>query len=96
MYLVVEYTTASAPSSSGCCSTGDAKVLSTTTLVPCACATAEVAAMSAMPSNGLDGVSTQIYRYCLFASAADTAAVSVMSTTSRPMPHGTNTLASRR
>ena len=36
MYFVVEYTTTSAPSDNGCCNTGDAKVLSTTTLMPCA------------------------------------------------------------
>ena len=49
-----------------------------------------------MLSSGFDGVSTQMYRYCFWMSAAETAAVSVMSTTSRPTPHGTNTLESKR
>ncbi len=37
-YFVVEWTTRSAPSSSGCCRYGVAKVLSTTTSAPAACA----------------------------------------------------------
>ena len=57
-YLVVECITTSAPSASGCCRYGDAKVLSTARIAPASCATSASAAMSAMPSSGLVGVST--------------------------------------
>jgi hypothetical protein len=61
MYLVVECSTMSAPSTNGCCSAGEANVLSTNTFVleGASCA---IAAMSAMDSSGLVGVSTQISR----------------------------------
>ena len=58
MYFVVECTTTSAPSASGCCRYGDAKVLSTTSSAPASWATSASAAMSAMPSSGFVGVST--------------------------------------
>ena len=59
-YLVVECTTASAPSSSGRWTTGVANVLSTATSAPCLRST--TAAMSTTFSSGLVGVSTQISR----------------------------------
>ena len=58
-YLVVECTTRSAPSSSGRCSAGDAKVLSTTRIAPAECAALAAAAMSTTFSSGLVGVSIQ-------------------------------------
>ena len=60
MYLVVECSTMSAPSSSGCCSAGEAKVLSTNTFDVRRRGERGDAAMSAMDSSGLVGVSTQI------------------------------------
>src|SRR2546421_12736325 len=57
-YLVDECTTASAPSSSGCCRYGVANVLSTTTRAPRLCASSLTASMSTMLSAGLVGVST--------------------------------------
>ena len=57
MYLVVECTTACAPRVRGFCRAGDANVLSTTSRAPAASATCAHAAMSAMRSSGLDGVS---------------------------------------
>ena len=59
MYFVVECTTMSAPSASGCCRYGLANVLSTTTSAPAACARSATAAMSTILSRGLDGVSSQ-------------------------------------
>ena len=56
-YFVTLCTTASAPSASGRCSAGVAKVLSTTTRAPCSCAAALTAAMSTIFSIGFDGVS---------------------------------------
>ena len=56
-YFVVECTATSAPSSSGCWRYGVAKVLSTITRAPAECAKSTIAAMSAMLSNGLVGVS---------------------------------------
>ena len=47
----------SAPRASGCCHTGDRKVLSTTTNAPTACAASAMARMSTMRSSGLLGVS---------------------------------------
>ncbi len=58
-YLVVECTTTSAPSASGCWRYGDAKVLSTTSRAPASCATAASVSMSPMLSSGLVGVSIQ-------------------------------------
>ena len=57
-YLVVLCITRSAPSASGCCSTGLAKVLSQPSRAPRACASAASAARSLTRSNGFDGVST--------------------------------------
>ena len=59
MYFVVECTTTSAPSASGCCRYGEANVLSTTSRAPASWATSASTAMSAMPSSGFVGVSTQ-------------------------------------
>ena len=56
-YLVVEWITMSAPRVSGCWRYGDAKVLSTTSRAPASWATPASASMSAIPSNGLVGVS---------------------------------------
>ena len=56
--LVQEYTTTSAPSCSGCCSSGVANTLSTTTIAPAACASSATARRSTMSSIGLDGVSS--------------------------------------
>jgi hypothetical protein len=61
-YLVVECTTTSAPSESGCCRYGVAKVLSTTTMAPTACAAAAAAWMSTMLSSGFVGVSIHTIR----------------------------------
>ena len=59
MYFVVECTTTSAPSSSGCCRYGEAKVLSTTSSAPASWAICATIAMSATFSSGLVGVSSQ-------------------------------------
>ena len=56
MYLVVECTTRSAPSASGCCSSGERKVLSTATLAPAAWDASAMAAMSTTRSSGLEGL----------------------------------------
>src|SRR5262249_60457365 len=57
-YVVVECTTMSAPSASGCCRYGEANVLSTTTTAPTECARSATAAMSTIFSSGFVGVST--------------------------------------
>ena len=59
MYLVVECTTMSAPSSSGCCRYGLANVLSTTSSPSTACAASAIARMSSTFSSGFVGVSIQ-------------------------------------
>ncbi len=61
-YLVAECMTMSAPSSSGRCIQGVAKVLSTTTRMPRPRAAATTAAMSTSFSSGLVGVSIQSMR----------------------------------
>ena len=61
-YFVVEWTTMSAPSASGCWRYGVAKVLSTTTSAPAACAASAAARMSTMFSSGFVGVSIQTSR----------------------------------
>ena len=61
-YFVVEWTTASAPSSSGRWRYGVANVLSTTRIAPTACAASAAARMSTRFSTGFDGVSTQTMR----------------------------------
>ncbi|SKZ58031.1 Uncharacterised protein [Mycobacteroides abscessus subsp. abscessus] len=57
-YLVVECSTTSAPSSSGRCRYGVAKVLSTTSFAFASCAISPRRAMSPTFSSGLVGVST--------------------------------------
>ena len=75
MYLVVECTTTSAPSASGCCSRGERKVLSTTTCAPTSWAALAMALISTTRSRGLEGVSTHTSAgFC--ASAAASAASS--------------------
>ena len=59
MYLVVEWTTMSAPRASGFWKYGEAKVLSTATTAPRSCAISESSAMSESVSIGLVGVSIQ-------------------------------------
>ncbi len=61
-YFVVECTEMSAPSSSGCWRYGVAKVLSTTTTAPTACAASATTAMSTTLRRGLVGVSIQTRR----------------------------------
>ena len=59
MYFVVECSTTSAPSFSGCWRYGVAKVLSTTTIAPTACAASAAARRSTMLSSGFVGDSSQ-------------------------------------
>ena len=59
---MVECITTSAPSASGFCSAGVAKVLSQASSAPCACASCASAAMSATCSCGLEGVSAHSSR----------------------------------
>jgi len=71
MYLVVECTTTSAPSDNGCCSSGERKVLSTTTWAPTSWEAAAMAVMSTTRSKGLEGVSTHTSAgFCVSASAS--------------------------
>ena len=95
MYLVVECSTTSAPSASGDCRYGEANVLSTTSRAWASRATSATAAMSAMPSSGLVGVSHQIARVS-GRSAARSAATSARSTGVCSMPHGRSTLSTSR
>ena len=53
------WTTRSAPSLSGCCRYGEAKVLSTASSAPCLWASSAMAAMSRICRSGLVGVSIQ-------------------------------------
>ena len=62
MYFVVEWSTTSAPSASGCWRYGVANVLSTTTVAPTACAASAAARMSTMFSHGFVGVSSHTSR----------------------------------
>ena len=77
-YFVVEWRTTSAPSSSGFCRYGVAKVLSTTTIAPAAWAASEIARRSRTFSIGFDGDSSQTSRVrssmCAPASAFSSAA----------------------
>ena len=70
---MVEWSTTSAPSASGFCRYGVAKVLSTTTIAPAAWAASEIARRSRTFSIGLDGDSSQTIRVrssrCAAASA---------------------------
>ena len=59
MYFVVECTTMSAPSSSGCCRYGLANVLSTTSRPPTSCVASAIARMSSTFRSGFVGVSIQ-------------------------------------
>ena len=72
-YFVVEWTTMSAPSSSGRWRYGVAKVLSTATTAPAACAASATARMSTTFSSGFVGVSSQTRR--VRSSIASTIAV---------------------
>ena len=85
MYFVVECTTRSAPSASGLARAGEAKVLSTATTTPRACASSASGAMSAIAVVGLLIVSSQSSRV-RSPIAASTAAASVVSTAWWPMP----------
>ena len=96
MYLVVEWTTMSAPRVSGCCRNGLAKVLSTTSSAPAACAISATFAMSVIFIIGLDGVSTHTNFALFFSMAAARAASSPMSTGVLPMPHAPRTRSIRR
>ena len=86
-YFVVEWTTTSAPSDTGFCRYAVAKVLSTTTSAPASWATSAMAAMSAMPSSGFVGVSSQIIRVS-GRMAARTASTSAILAIECSMPHG--------
>ncbi len=72
-----------------------AKVLSTTSLAPASWATWATAAMSVMPSSGLEGVSTQT-ALVFGVIAARTAAGSLVSATDHSTPQRVATLANRR
>src|SRR5207249_683433 len=61
-YFLLECTTASAPSASGCCRYGVANVLSTTTRAERAWAMSQTAATATMESIGFVGVSTHTRR----------------------------------
>ena len=79
--MVTECTTTSAPHARGRCTRGVAKVLSTATGMPAACAAATRAGTSATSSIGLVGDSIQSRSAVRGeASEATTAAVSAMST----------------
>nr|CRL70999.1 hypothetical protein CPGR_00595 [Mycolicibacter nonchromogenicus] len=95
MYLVVECNTTSAPSVSGCCSAGEAKVLSTRTFAPASLPMAVIPAMSAIDSSGLVGVSTQI-SLVLSVTAPRTASRSDSATGVCAAPHWVKTLSISR
>src|SRR5215207_1034645 len=92
-YLVVEWTTAVAPSSSGRWTIGVAKVLSTTTVAPPAAST--TAEMSITLSSGLVGVSTHTMRVS-GRIAARTASTSRSSTRSYSSPNRVRILSTSR
>lgn len=86
----------SAPSASGRCSSGVAKVLSATTSAPAAWPISANAAMSQTFSSGFDGVSIHSTASGV-AQAARTASRSAMSTVSITSPRcGRNSLKSMR
>ncbi len=94
-YFVVECTTTSAPSSSGRCSTGDAKVLSTTTMISRSRTRSLHAAMSVIVIIGFVGVS----RYSILVlgrSAARTCSSSDVSTYVNSSPYFSRTWWNRR
>ena len=76
----------SAPSESGCCNAGEAKVLSTTESTSWRCARAARAAMSLIFMSGLLGVSTHSSFVRPGMIAASTAARSPRSTTVCSIP----------
>ena len=78
-YFVAEWMIRSAPSSSGRCSAGVQKQLSTTSSAPASCATSASAAMSNTSVSGLEGDSTNSSRV-FGRSAARQLAGSVPST----------------
>lgn len=85
-YFVVEWTTASAPSSSGLCRTGVAKVLSTTSRPPARWVSSATAAMSVTVRKGFDGVSTHTSAGRLSPMARAAPSASVRSTASEETP----------
>ena len=91
MYFVTLCTTTSAPRDSGCCSAGEANVLSTTTRTPAAWASADTAAMSTIFSSGLEGVSIQTNRVRGRIAAARPRRGRSGRTSSTSRPHGPNT-----
>src|SRR6478609_4499463 len=95
MYLVVECSTTSAPSAKGRCSTGEAKVLSTTTRTERALAIAEMAEMSANLRVGLVGVSNHTKRV-VGLNAASNFDSWLRSTKLDSSPNGFITLSNRR
>ena len=93
---MVECTTTSAPSASGRCRYGVAKVLSTTTIAPASCAICATAAMSVIFMSGLLGVSSQTTLVASGRMAWRTASRSLISTVESETPHGTKTRLTRR
>ena len=89
---MVECTTTSAPSAIGCCSAGDANVLSTTTSTPASLPSSVSAAMSEIFISGFDGVSTQSTLVVPSSTAARTASRSLVSTVVWRMPQPPKTL----
>ncbi len=94
-YLVVEWTTMSAPNARGRWLKGEAKVLSTATSAPPSWATSAMAAMSHRRIIGLDGVSrwTSFVRSVM---AARTASGSRVSTNVKSRPSLANTRVNMR
>ena len=84
-YLVVEWTTTSAPSSSGRWLKGEAKVLSTISSAPAPCAISAITRRSQSRIIGLVGVSTWRIRV-VGRSARRTASGSLASTKVKSMP----------
>ncbi|MCY1557588.1 hypothetical protein D9M68_944480 [compost metagenome] len=85
----------SAPSCSGCCRYGDAKVLSTTIFALPSWATSARSSMSPILSSGFVGVSTQTSLVLDFI-AARTASTSDTGAGVYSIPHCVNTLSMRR
>ena len=85
-YFVVECTTTSAPSSSGCCRYGVANVLSTTTRAPRSCASVATAAMSTIGEQRVGRRLDPHDAWCSSCHAAASASRSVRSATSHSTP----------
>ncbi len=95
MSFVAEWTTRSAPSSSGRCSSGDANVLSTALSAPAARAAAVSRSMSAISSAGFVGDSSHtIAAPGIAASTASASAMSTRRTSKRPAPASVSSSAS--